>query len=596
MRSLLLLVLCVASLAAQQVTIRNNSAHAFEGWVRRNVSPKPPLESGLVSDVHFVVGQKAGLDTWHVDLYVALAPGGVISASLADAVAYPKPDMTLPGLSHFGGWLTVGGEPMGLLDFRADGAAFTAHCLHRKGMFATHVWLRWYPSEPVLVHFEAATVCSNPALPDMIASPGDTEIKFGDGFTFIVGKQGADLAKFPFADGQARVVKGFFAWPKFITKHYQFAAASAQVELGMGAIAVERLWATGRAQLPGDFDARDWMLSKWRETQRRMHTWDAPLVGPNLNSADTGAQEEQMFHPGHEAYLFPGAEWISLLNALKLHGERPCNHLEADGTGLDLEKHPGLLMWDARPHFGISADKLGKPRGLSPSEAYGRWGPDTQHFLARRLGVSARITASPAANWLLSRLATAYLAMRTATPGWSPSGTFSAREWGYEGEFVVQCHRELEDRVLAAKVVSRWRERVRRILIPEMEGRDYIFKFTDDERLGPGDWVIGWQESFGSWGIELACTEVGPSEGRAVALRVAKAVLARGWAKVDGVWVCRAQYPLAGDPGPADGSFNDFGMPLCAEVVRRHKPTHPKANAVLDALAAAGAYKWVAPR
>jgi hypothetical protein len=466
-------------------------------------------------------------------------------------------------------------------------------------MLCTTAWITLYPDQPAWAPGEVLTVASNPAVQDLVAqAPAAYELRLGDALVVLPGRGAAQplLATGErLADGQGKATPFVAVWLRHLRRASDWSSVGAAADLGIGGVGITRLWAEGNPAFPVGFSAVGWSNARFAEAVRRLATWDPPVCGPSIRSSDTGAQEDQLFHPGGEA-LFPdgiGAETVRLLSAMKLHAERPSNHLEADGSPLQPAAHPGLIFWDSRP-FG--RDLLGKLRTLSEEETRGRWGADTQHFLARSLGSSARLTGSPVAQWLLGRMAVAYLLQRTDTPGWATSGTFSAREWGYEGLFVVQIDEDLEDRVLAAQVVERWRSRVTTLLLPMMAGRDYLFAFEDDPRLGQGKWVIAWQEALGAYGIDLACSLHGPARGREVALRVARRVLADGWVW-QGEWLTRPQFPLAGDLPAPDGSFNGFGMPLAVAVVLRHEMANQKALEIRDYLRAAlpGEGKWLAP-
>lgn len=587
------------------IKLHNYSPHRWTGWLRRNVSPKPPHASGTVEVggklVRYVLGLKAGADTYHCDFNVDLDPGEQLVFGLAESNPEPQPSMILPRDfdDFFGGGLQIGMQTADLVSVKIDGAALCSHLMTRFGMAVVHFWLRWYPSQPAIAYGEYAVVASDPSVPDMRVKLPDLPVRFGDALTIVPGRASDRImnANEVLVDGQARTGLVHFVWPRHLTLE-SFPTVVAETQFGVGGVAIDELWHCGtptHSHMPQG--GRQWFAQNYAESLRRLHTWDRPLMGPNIASSDTGRQEDQFFHPGAEAFTLPGCEWIRLFNAIKLHGERPCNHLEKDGTPLNLNKHPGLLMWDARPYQPITQDMLGKPRSLNPGEARGRWGPDTQHWLTRSLGAAARITGSPVAQFLLRNLATCYLAMRTAVPGWSTSASFSAREWGYEGEFVMQCYHDLEDRELAEIVVSRWRERVQLILKPLMQGgRDYLHSFVDDPRLGTGEWVIAWQESLGAWGIDVACELIEDQGGRDIALRIARRTLAHAWERRGNEWATRAQYPLA-DPGSAfaDGSFNLFAMGLCAQVVLRHDPTDAKAVEIVDYLKSQGDHRWLAP-
>lgn len=350
---------------------------------------------------------------------------------------------------------------------------------------------------------------------------------------------------------------------------------------------------------------RSWIAGNLPESARRLWTWDVPVIGPAIRSSDSGAQEEQFWTRG-EPMLHPAASNVVLFSALKLHGERPCNHHEVGGEPLDLDRHvsPRLLFWDGRPHTNASANPaglLGKPRPLSEEsgEARGRYGPDSQHFMARGLTAAARYTGSPAAQYLLSQMARAYLLQRTAEPSWSTSGLWSQREIGYEGEWVVDVHLNLEDRVLASRVVQRWRDRMERILIPMLSSKPNDAWHTEDgdARLGTGKWWQPWMQAHGALGMDDACRLVGPAAGRALALRGALAVLRDGFTLRDGQWVSHDHVALDGRKKD-NSTYYLYGTPGAVAVVLRHDPENAQARAILQQMRAAAppaGGKWMPP-
>ena len=267
-----------------------------------------------------------------------------------------------------------------------------------------------------------------------------------------------------------------FVWLRHLTDPNAWASVGCVSSLGVGAVGIERLLPEGNPSFPAGFSARAWASPKFAQAVRKLNTWEPPICGPAPASGVTGAQEEQMFHPGGEALRTDGvgAEWVRYLAALHLHSARPCNHLEIDGRPLDVDAHPNARFWDSRIHWhtGVSTDRLGKPRSLTVEEASGFWGPDTQHFLTGTLVASARLTGSPACQWLLRNLATVYLLQRTLDG--STAGIFSAREVGYECLFAVACHESMEDRAMASRVVARCRSRMRNVVLPFIGQRDYV--------------------------------------------------------------------------------------------------------------------------
>ena len=141
--------------------------------------------------------------------------------------------------------------------------------------------------------------------------------------------------------GKADLPSATAGLPGIIVDHSQWAAWAAVQSHAIGVHAVERLWHEGNGQTRPGFKAIQF-LQQNGDAMRRLHTWDAPLLGPATRSEDTGAQEDQLFHVGAESLFDPGLGWPRYLAALKLHAERPCNHREADGRPLDPDAHPDL--------------------------------------------------------------------------------------------------------------------------------------------------------------------------------------------------------------------------------------------------------------
>lgn len=576
--------------------LANHSPYPFAGWKRCTTDSTPPFLAGEVDGATYVVGRELAPGLRVVDVQCELPPGGRLELDLAKASPATVETPRLPPVAFFGGPVCINDQPMAMVSIRPDGAAICTHFRLRVGpMLVVNLWTRYYPGQSY-AEAECAIVASNPSVPDLHAEVPPLRLTCGDAHVLQHGR-GVDEPLLPpttLADGQGKAFPLTLFWLRHVGDLEHLGSVIAVATHQVGAVGIRDLWHTGNPDLEAMPNPVQ-LAQRFPEAMRRLYTWDDPVCGPAPVSGITGEQEDQFFHPGGEALALPGAEWVRLVSALKLHAERPCNHLEVNGAPLDVDRHPDLFMWDMRPFAAVSQDMLGKPRQLSMGEANGRWGADTQHLLTNTLVAAARITGSDACQWLLGNMARNYLFQRTDTPGWSTSATFSAREWGYEGSFCVQVWQNLEDRDLAARVRHRFKRRAERILLPQMEGRDHVLAFQDDNRLGPGAWVIAWQESLAAYGLDLAGQVFVLPDVRTVALRVARRMLRDGWESVGGQWLTRAQFPLAGDMPAPDGSFNGFGMPMCAAVVLRHEPDNADARDIVQSLRAAGSYKWVVP-
>lgn len=390
-------------------------------------------------------------------------------------------------------------------------------------------------------------------------------------------------------------------------------------------------------------NAREW-TNRYLPDLRTAPWGSPPPIGVAPDSGQTGEQEAQLLHPGTEALRQDGvgAQECRYLSALRF-GARPCHHLREDGQPVTQDSNPGVVIWDGRPHWGLSSDRLGKPRELTRSDTAGWWGPDWQHWIVGDLFAAARLTGSPLVQHLIEFQARNYLMGRPADPRHAAGAVFSAREVGYECLFAVLCHENLDNRTLANKVCKRLCDRLESVIVPQISrnGGDHVFEFVDDARLGPGRWVIAWQECLAAYGLDLA-TRTMRTVGSFSALAIARRMLRDAWTqREDGRWYTRAQFPLDpspsltdetddgsrwqvrwredigafglvedadrtgqyGDPRPeaasklhaafawpdpatdapmppASAAFNAFAMPLCAAVVLRHDPTDARALAV----------------
>ena len=595
MRQLIALLLLCMALPAQVVRLANHAPTAWSGWIRRNADVRPPHDAGEIDGLRYVVGKQHGAELWHVDVYCPLKAGERRTADLADSREIDFALQPLPSdlSAWLGGPVLLDGKPMQLLSLEADGAAWVSRWQLRTGeLLVTDLWVTWYPDQPAIAYGQAMVNASNPASPKMVDDATGLDLRFGDALVLIPGKVGNELATGTLADGQARCTLPVFVWPRHL-RPGDFETVVAAKDLGVGCVLIKNLWATGNPNTPPDFDAAKWASRFFAPSLHRMHTWEPNLLGPSLVSGSAGQQEDQFFHAGGEALELPGCEWIRLANALKSHGEKPANHREPNGDWLSLDRFPGLLQWDSRPNFRTARDTLGKPRPLTWTESRGRWGPDMQHLLVQSLSSSVRIMGGPVETELLQNVARNYLFMRTAFPGWGTSGTESARELAYEFHLMVELDRNCPDRMLVEACLQRCRERVEQVVLPLLDGRDYVVAFNSDARLGPGRWAIAWQECFFSWAADVYGERFKQPALRAAALRVARRMLNEAWTQVDGTWLSRANISLDGLEAHADGSFNDYGMPLCVATVLRHEPENERAVAIWKQLRSEGAYRWV---
>jgi hypothetical protein len=591
------------------IRLSNYSATRFTGW-RRFTTDQALPEAGWLGGHRFVLGRRIGLDARIIDLHVTLAPGQVLELDPATAVSEPFRIGPIPANPvEFFGIPRLNWANMKLLGAQPDGAAYLAHFRAiDRDMFCVDLWLWWYPDQPGWCQGEVVVTASNVSIPDLGAATPGRQLIFGDWAT--------TLPAATFGDGQARSLPVFFMWYRHKPDYQSFGAV---VQCAISANGIAKLWPDGNPVLTAGRDPLAWSRANWGEATACVDRWERPVgLGVNQRSGDTGAQADQVF-VGAEC-MGPkglGAETVLYLTALA-QSRRPCHHLEADGSPLDLDRHPNLRLWDGRPHpsLSVSPDQLGKPRALTEAEANGWWGPDVEHWLINTLAIAARLTGSPALQWQLGHEARVYLKQEANSPYF-----FASRAVGWEGIGVVHLWSTLEDRVLAERVRDAYVARLNGVLMPKMVGAGPWDVRTDDPRLGTGRWAIEWQESLGAYGFDLVGRVLGQPQACDRALAGALRILDEAWKQVDGVWLCAPVRPLDQTDGPVDlqkarqwvhedagvpmpetdavavfdGSFTRFGMPLAVDVVLRYQPNNERALSIWSQIAPDGG-QWIPPR
>lgn len=608
----------LAPLAAQTVHIANYSGSEFHGWKRCTVDILPPHQSGQLAapdglPVRYVLGRKIGTCTWVLDVDVHLLPGQVFALDLAESAAAPFALQSPPddALAFFGA-PSIAGAPLQVVDLQPDGAAWLAHLRARTGaMLCTDLWVTWYPDRPGWACGEVVVTASNPTVPAVTTVvPSNFLLRFGAADVLIPGlptptasaAQAGGACLLPagasLGDGQARSFPLVLVWRQHLATQVEWSSAGAAAALAICANGISKLLPDGNPSVPARFSPLAWTREHWAGAIERLHTWDAGPLGVVAGSTQTGAQEDQVF-VGGECMLGPvslGSETVRYLVALG-QSRRPCHHLEASGTQINPGLHPQLVLWSSRPHWhrGVSPDQLGKSRSVSDLDTHGWIGPDREHLLINTLSASARLTGSPALQWQLSAQARNFLLSETIDPRLSTSGPDAARSVGWAGIAVAHLWTTLEDRVLAEQVAARWRQRVLQVYVPQLGTRvaDVWDPRTGDQRLivetgSDPNWMPE-QQAVGAYGMDLACSLVGPVEGRALALRGAKAVLDRAFVRQGNRWVewerlafqgTDMVVPVEGRTAHRTGWYTAAWFPLATATVLRHEPGNERAVSI----------------
>lgn len=603
------LLACLLSLPclAQVVHVANYSGSEFEGWKRATIDVAPPHPAGQVGDVRYVLGRAIGVDARVVDLRIHLDPGEIRSIDLSTAVAMPFELAPLPGepLAFFGA-PSIGGVPFRVIEAKPDGAARSAHLRAKPTrMLCADLWVAWYPDQPSWASSEIVVTASNNAIEDMTAEvPKGFDLKFGDadvlGFNLPAGEM--------FGDGQARSFPLVFIWRQHLNDVREWASAAAAASMGICANGISKLWPDGNpAPLANPLA---WTRANWAGAVARLRGWETGSLGPNKRSADTGAQEDQVFVGGECVGIASlGAETIRYLVALG-QSRQPCHHLEPVGDQLYLDQHRYLVMWSGRPHYlkTVSPDQLGKLRSQTKLETHGWSGPDREHWLINTLAIAYRLTGSPALQWQLESHARIFWFQETTDPRLSTSNFSTERAIGWAGIVAVHLWRSLEDRALALKIQQRWQDRVRMVYIPKLsiKPQDIWLPRNDTRLTNDTGWVpLNWmpyQQAVGAWGLDYACRLIGPPAGRELALKGARATML-AWQHMDDdtwkPWAYRG-FSGAGDPVPfVEHGGAHFGenvwvwMMLGAATVLDHEPQNAQAQAVWTQSSRAVDPKWI---
>jgi hypothetical protein len=580
------------------VILANRSEFPFAGFVRVNCDPVPPHQRGIVKhdrqEITYFVGRQTGRKSRGVDFKVALLPGQEIKLDLSTSVETtrkpPRPPEHVK--TWFSGSPTINGAPFADPVMTTDGAGIRLLYLARVGTtFLLKLWVHWIPGqswcsgELLIVSSSSFSTLMTEPLPALLLAWGDAQVLV-PGLVApgpIVGTYvsiGDDIV----ADGAGRPMPVTFAWPQDQAADgvIDEATINAVANLGVTGIGVDELWpGLGNPYTSHDIEPQKWRDARLGESVRRLFTWEPALLGPNRNSRDSGAQEDQVFKGG-ECFLGSGvgAETITYLADLK-RWARPCHFYEQNGRVVDVDDHPNLAYWDSRPYLYVP-DWLGKERGLSLEESHGWHGADDEHFLLNRQAAGARLIDSDVLQEELRHQAMIYLGMFRVDPERLPylSIPFAARTTCWEGLLVYHCFHNLADRALADRVLVRAKDRVNEVIVPAYQSiPGAVWDWRRDDRIGPGMRWMPWQQAAGSFGLDLMSQLVDSPDGRKVAFKAAQAVMRDAAVKIGGQWTFRDVIAADGAEVPT-GAYDWFGCPLAVATVLRNDRRDEKARSV----------------
>ena len=588
-----------------KLTLTNYGAEKFQGWLRTTSDfwQEGDFTSPLaLGDMLIVPGREIGFGVRTVDVLCTLNPGETKVIPMEDCKPLDSLDFLDTPLQEIKA-PSIDDVRMKLVSCIRDGA----HTLYHWNLAADSsltlyapqcdVWAWSVVGEPHLLQGEVLVTYSNPSSQaNTYLNHVDFKLEFEGGITAFDRLKFAPIIKAgeTFADGQARALPFSTLFPANLlgqsAQVYQ--TANLKINKVVGAHGLKDIWplGSGRSNIKGDKLA--WINNKIPATLKSLFDWSNPGVGPASRSTNTGAQEDQFFVGGEidDTPLGNLPRYYAALGQFK----RPCHHLEKDGNPLNIDGHPDLVMWNARPHYDtrVSKDQLGKTTSLKESQANGWWGPDEEHFLINTLFVAARTTGSPALQRQLEQNAINWYFQKTLNPALATTRPGAARAVGYEGWAAFLFWHGLENRELANRVIERAKDRVRLVLLPKLKAKVAIDGVWDARKdvpsLGSGRWWMCWQQGVGAYGLYRIAELVGDNEAMEFAVESAKVVIEKAYHKPEGSEGWMAYYSMCLDDNRVTASnYADFGCPLALAIC----PDEEKIKSLLEF----GLGKWTCP-
>lgn len=223
---------------------------------------------------------------------------------------------------------------------------------------------------------------------------------------------------------------------------------------------------------------------------------------------------------------------------------RPTWLRDVAGAPLALGSVPGLLLWDSRPHFQSSQEKLGKTAGLAswdcrkaPSGEW--WGHDREHYSPLHQIALYLLTGDRFARACVDHQVEVWLGMMQVSSG-NPSldGTGAARDIGrtlHAGAWLYLATGRQD-------LANRLRARVQRVK-RDWAGagatgpvRPTVVRAPDARHLNVQHWR-SWEEPFAAMGLDAEGQVLGDADALDLARQVSATVVDDAFRMLNGQWI-----------------------------------------------------------
>ena len=591
---LLVSILSILAILPSQAQIKLPKGLAQrDQWVTVVVDKKVPA-TGLTKSGHpFFRGRRTGrwthsVDIWYSGDFTLEDEIPAEARKLPDDAVYPKFDAAGAAAS---GKPMLNGKPMFAVDRFADGARVVVHYRNRVGDeedFVIDLWLWKYWGVNKIFHGEVMATCSNPTNPNLAADMPSIELTLGGKRAFVDDANPASRDLFPkvrFGNGQA------MAFP--IT--FVVGTPTNQEGFRVSASGLSKAWPFGTPIHP--------TVGFTKNPKDYVRNFNGPAWGPARFSGRTGAQEDQTFTCGD--IVNPNSAQAIYLNAFK-YANRPCHHLEEDGSIVDRLNHPNLVYWDGRVHWhpNVSRDRLGKPSGFWTNNQWS--GPDVEHWLIGSLSAGDRWSPYYALDRLMEHQAHIYMMQWTHDDGLTTSQPYASRAVGWEGIAVSLLYEGLANRQLAERVKKNFVTRFEKLIAPAAKR---IIDIRVDPRLFPAGspyasepaWMP-WQQGIYAMGMDYAGRYFKDTRMVSVAVRASQTCLELDWFLVNGRWRSLGNQPVDPDLrreflktvdwSRVSTSFEGTWSLQPILVLERHSPSE-RSTAIFESLVPRMSASWI---